>query len=301
VERAQIALEPQWFPAVENRGEGVFLQIRADAVKSWLAGRRSHSGSRAWHRAQALDGGSQGEAPFPGAHMCYYTRSRTSDPVTRDVLRLSGQFHSRAHLCRQRGGALGILLYTEPGRGWDARRIGAGGAAHRESSAVGAADGSAVLQRPDLFPAFAGTSMEKRWLHGRPATVARWSPRPRARCAMTTLMRARRAGAWRPGAPSSRRRHDRGHSRSTVSSRKRVASALESALLTMPYSLLPCGRSWAYRRAVTVSRRRWSSWTEWESQGRVPQPGSAFSTRRRPHATTGSRLVRPGSSGPTRP
>ena len=36
VERAQIALEPQWFPAVENRGEGVFIQLRADAVKRWL-------------------------------------------------------------------------------------------------------------------------------------------------------------------------------------------------------------------------------------------------------------------------
>jgi len=36
VERAQIALDPQWFPAVENRGEGVFLQIRAGAVKTWL-------------------------------------------------------------------------------------------------------------------------------------------------------------------------------------------------------------------------------------------------------------------------
>lgn len=36
VERAQIALEPSWFPAVENRGEGVFLQLRAEAVKSWL-------------------------------------------------------------------------------------------------------------------------------------------------------------------------------------------------------------------------------------------------------------------------
>lgn len=37
VERAQIALEPEWFPAVENRGEGAFLQIRADAVRKWLA------------------------------------------------------------------------------------------------------------------------------------------------------------------------------------------------------------------------------------------------------------------------
>jgi hypothetical protein len=35
VERADIALEPQWFPAVENRGEGVFLQLRANVVKSW--------------------------------------------------------------------------------------------------------------------------------------------------------------------------------------------------------------------------------------------------------------------------
>jgi len=36
VERAQIALEPAWFPAVENRGEGVFLQLRASAVQDWL-------------------------------------------------------------------------------------------------------------------------------------------------------------------------------------------------------------------------------------------------------------------------
>jgi hypothetical protein len=37
VERAQIALEPSWFPAVENRGEGVFIQLRAAAVMSWLS------------------------------------------------------------------------------------------------------------------------------------------------------------------------------------------------------------------------------------------------------------------------
>lgn len=37
VERAQIAAEPTWFPAVENRGEGIFLQLRGDAVGRWLA------------------------------------------------------------------------------------------------------------------------------------------------------------------------------------------------------------------------------------------------------------------------
>ena len=36
VERADIALEPTWFPAVENRGEGIVLQLRGSAVTSWL-------------------------------------------------------------------------------------------------------------------------------------------------------------------------------------------------------------------------------------------------------------------------
>ena len=36
VELAQIAIEPEWFPAVENRGEGVFVQLRASAVDAWL-------------------------------------------------------------------------------------------------------------------------------------------------------------------------------------------------------------------------------------------------------------------------
>lgn len=35
VERAALAEEPRWFPAVENRGEGIFLQLRASAIKSW--------------------------------------------------------------------------------------------------------------------------------------------------------------------------------------------------------------------------------------------------------------------------
>jgi hypothetical protein len=37
VERAQIALDPQWFPAVENRGEGIFFHVRSEAVEAWLA------------------------------------------------------------------------------------------------------------------------------------------------------------------------------------------------------------------------------------------------------------------------
>jgi hypothetical protein len=36
VQRAQIALEPSWFPAIENRGEGVFVQLGAAPIRSWL-------------------------------------------------------------------------------------------------------------------------------------------------------------------------------------------------------------------------------------------------------------------------
>lgn len=36
VERAPLAREPKWFPAVENRGEGIFVQLDSAAVTRWL-------------------------------------------------------------------------------------------------------------------------------------------------------------------------------------------------------------------------------------------------------------------------
>ena len=36
VVRADLARDPSWFPAVENRGEGVFVQLDSDAVAAWL-------------------------------------------------------------------------------------------------------------------------------------------------------------------------------------------------------------------------------------------------------------------------
>lgn len=36
VKRAPLALDSSWLPAVENRGEGIFLQLRADSVNAWL-------------------------------------------------------------------------------------------------------------------------------------------------------------------------------------------------------------------------------------------------------------------------
>ncbi|HLH76049.1 MAG TPA: hypothetical protein VKV28_04495 [Candidatus Binataceae bacterium] len=36
VERAPLALDVQWLPAIENRGEGIFLQFGKDAVEAWM-------------------------------------------------------------------------------------------------------------------------------------------------------------------------------------------------------------------------------------------------------------------------
>jgi hypothetical protein len=51
VERAALALEATWLPAVENRGEGVFLALRKDAIEAWLARREVRD------RAKLLDAG----------------------------------------------------------------------------------------------------------------------------------------------------------------------------------------------------------------------------------------------------
>lgn len=67
VERAEIALEPQWFPAVENRGEGIFLRLHTKAVNSWLrqpaVRQRLEDLTKGHERWLA---GRKAQRPFPG-------------------------------------------------------------------------------------------------------------------------------------------------------------------------------------------------------------------------------------------
>ena len=67
VMRAEIALEPHWFPAVENRGEGVFVELVASDVAAWLkrpavAGRvlKLEKGYELWRQTHKT------QRPFPG-------------------------------------------------------------------------------------------------------------------------------------------------------------------------------------------------------------------------------------------
>lgn len=60
--------DPQWLPAVENRGEGIFLQFNTEAVENWLArkdvvrrGEVLERGHRVWAEEHK-----QSKRPFPG-------------------------------------------------------------------------------------------------------------------------------------------------------------------------------------------------------------------------------------------
>jgi len=169
VERAHIALEPQWFPAVENRGEGVFLQIRADGLKTWL-GRPAV--------AQRLDGLATGhklwmedrkvKRPFPGGpYVLLHTLSHLL------IQSLAMRCGYPASSIRERIYAdteaerFGILLYT----GSPDAEGTLGGlvqeARHIENHLLLALRMGALCSNDPICSQHApGTSMEKRWLHG---------------------------------------------------------------------------------------------------------------------------------------
>ena len=67
VMRAEIAVEPQWFPAVENRGEGVFVELAASDLAAWLQRpavaervRQLERGYERWRQTHKT------QRPFPG-------------------------------------------------------------------------------------------------------------------------------------------------------------------------------------------------------------------------------------------
>ena len=169
VERADIALEPSWFPAVENRGEGILLRLRAAAVAAWL-GRRAVkerldelvSGHNAWA------GQRRSERPFPGgAYVLLHTLSHLL------IQSLSMRCGYPAASLRERifvdvrGERYALLLYTASpdaegtlgGLVQEARRI----EAHLRHALRAAALCSNDPVCADHVP---GRSMEERWLHG---------------------------------------------------------------------------------------------------------------------------------------
>jgi hypothetical protein len=169
VERAQIALEPAWFPAVENRGEGVFIQLRATAVKSWLARagvqRRLDDlaiGHRRWIDYRKT------QRPFPGGpFVLLHTLSHLL------IQSLAMRCGYPASSMRERvyadedTGRFGVLLYTGSS---DAEGTLGGlvqEARHLEDHLAHALRMSALCSNDPICAQHApGKSMDERWLQG---------------------------------------------------------------------------------------------------------------------------------------
>ena len=171
VERADIALEPQWFPAVENRGEGVFVQLGTDAMTEWLqrpAVRQRLDDLRRGHQAWAQSRRIQ--RPFPGGP--YVLLHTLSHLLIRSLAMRCGY---PASSIRERiyvedtaeGVRYGILLYT----GTPDAEGTLGGlvqqARHIEDHLADALRMGTLCSNDPICAQHApGTGMEGRWLHG---------------------------------------------------------------------------------------------------------------------------------------
>ncbi|MDM7913765.1 MAG: DUF1998 domain-containing protein, partial [Candidatus Eisenbacteria bacterium] len=169
VERASLAIEPAWFPAVENRGEGIFVQLRAEAVRAWLerdgVGERLErlaSGHARWAKAH------KSKRLFPGgpyvllhtlshlllqslAMRCGYPASSIRERVYSDV----------------QGGRFGILLFTgSPDADGTLGGLVQQARDFEEHLAYALRVAALCSNDPICAGHLPGESMEQRWLHG---------------------------------------------------------------------------------------------------------------------------------------
>ncbi len=169
VERAELVLEPSWFPAVENWGEGLFLKLRDGAVHTWLERpgvktrlQQLSTGHRKWIE------GRKSERSFPGGpYVLLHTLSHLL------IQSLAMRCGYPASSIRERiyadaeAGRYGILLYTGSpdaegtlgGLVQQARHIEAHLSHALRTGALCSNDPICAQHEP-------GESMESRWLHG---------------------------------------------------------------------------------------------------------------------------------------
>ena len=167
VERADIATEPEWFPAVENRGEGLFVQLSSDAVDDWMerpavlerieALRRGHM---AWQKKR------KSRRDFPGgAYILLHTLAHLL--IQSLAMRCgypASSIRERIYVEDER---YGILLYTATpdaegtlgGLVQQARHVEGHLADALRAAMLCSNDPVCAQHEPD-------SSMEHRWLHG---------------------------------------------------------------------------------------------------------------------------------------
>ena len=170
VERAQIALEPTWFPAVENRGEGLFVQLQRASSEELACATGREATPRCARATDTSTGRRTGRASahFPVGRTCCCTRSRISSsnrsPCAAAIpLVLFESGYTQIPQAQQ----FGILLYT----GSPDAEGTLGGlvqqARHIEDHLAHALRMSALCSNdPVCAYHVPGESLESRWLHG---------------------------------------------------------------------------------------------------------------------------------------
>lgn len=169
VERAQIAIEPQWFPAVENRGEGVFFHLRPTSIRDWLGRpgvvqriddlRRGHG---EWARDRKSD------RPFPGGpYVLLHTLSHLL------IQSLAMRCGYPASSIRERiyvdvpAERFGVLLYTgSPDAEGTLGGLVQQGRRFEDHLAQALRVSALCSNDPVCANHVPGMSMERRWLHG---------------------------------------------------------------------------------------------------------------------------------------
>lgn len=113
VERASLSREQDWLPAIENRGEGIFIGLKAEAVKSWKEKpavtkrvRQLEAGFNAWKKANEAT-----EAKFPGAPF-FMLHSLSHLLITAVALDCGYAASSIRERIYASDNGYGILLYT---------------------------------------------------------------------------------------------------------------------------------------------------------------------------------------------
>ena len=169
VQRAQIAIEPSWFPAVENRGEGVFVLLRAEAVRAWLerpAVKQRLDGLASGHERWARE--RESKRPFPGGQ--YILLHTLSHLLIQSLAMRCGypasSLRERIYADAQ-ANRFGVLLYT----GSPDADGTLGGlvqqARHFEDHLANALRSAELCSNdPICSQHVPGRSLENRWLHG---------------------------------------------------------------------------------------------------------------------------------------
>lgn len=169
VQRADLAANPTWFPAVENRGEGIFLELRRRALDGWREREPVRArlellmeGHGRWIEDRKL------KRPFPGGE--YILLHTLSHLLIQSLAMRCGypasSLRERIYLA-QDAGHFGILLYTANpdaegtlgGLVQQARHI-------EDHLALALRSAELCSNDPICSQHEPGKGLESRWLHG---------------------------------------------------------------------------------------------------------------------------------------